>query len=233
MDEILSAWIGLAADLEVLVLALDGGYDGVIHALGEYADSAIQSLVPAYATAVQVCATVSQSSGGKIDCTGERIKLRDNALSALVEACGLKPVINATLKAYRQIPKELRDVAVKGAAVAGAAVDAFTDPSFETFKGLALSYVEAVKAYFGQFLSLAVLGKVVVTKIATWVAKFTSSAAGAILDLLKDAGHLLADGYTGIAKGLGDVIAAVVPDGIHDSDDVADAFVDIVTFDWF
>jgi hypothetical protein len=58
MDGILSAWLKLVGNIDELCKALDSGFDGIVHTLGEYADDAVQGLVPAYATAVAICKQV-------------------------------------------------------------------------------------------------------------------------------------------------------------------------------
>jgi hypothetical protein len=190
MDQILAAWLNLVEDLEVLVDALDKGIDGLVHALGEYADSAIQSLVPAYATAVAACNQIKVP--GTFDCNAERIKLRDFALRELIHALGLDPILQAILNTYRKIPKALKDIILHGAQAVGAAVDLFKDPSWTHLKEFSTALIKAVGSYFGPFINLAMKGLSGLKAVGEWLADIGSNAAAAIAKLFSEAGKFLA-----------------------------------------
>jgi hypothetical protein len=149
MDEILEGWADLLTDPR-LPEALNGGYDAVVHLLAESLDEWMQTGIPAYAAAVNMCSSIPVTTA--FDCDKERERVRDNILKQLLEVTRLKWVIEQTLAQWRRVPPSIRQFAI--AAVSDAQrIDAlYNDPSTANFLQQAKTDSVLVKQYLNPAL---------------------------------------------------------------------------------
>lgn len=190
LTALLSSWEQLITDVEPFLTALEGGEPGVIHALGNYADDAIQSLVPAYASAVAICKQIDVPQLG-VSCEAERVKLRDGALSEILHATGMIRMIDEAISLYHKVPAPIRSVVKNGAAALHSAGELLSHPSIQNLSNTAKNTVKYAGSLISVVPKLYALAPEYAKKLGSWIGKYGSKTAAAIGALLAGLGGLL------------------------------------------
>jgi len=183
MEELVSGWANLLASTGIFQ-ALDDGEAAVINLLGDDVDGFLQTAIPAYAAAVALCDATDVATG----CTEKRIKLRNEGLKDLLVATGLIKLIDAAIKAWHLIPKDLRE-AVHAAIVVGEdVVNIFKQPSLASFYNTAVDAYNFMANYGMKTLHYIYSGAKAVGKMAKWLYKYGSELDSDVKSLLREAG---------------------------------------------
>lgn len=160
---------------------LDGGVDAIVNFIGDAADEAVQSLIPAYATAVAIC----DAAPPQIPCGQERKRLRNLLLKELFEATGVLALIRQLLRAWRRVPQEVRRLVRSALAIPANTLDMLTDPSLESLKNTALAYVDMGRSIVKGYADLATRGLDMINRGGRIARKLASKAANEVVDVIR------------------------------------------------
>lgn len=202
MKELIDGWADLLLS-DKLFDALDRGEGAVINLLADTLDEWAQTAFPVYKTAVDVCAAVSQHSQEKVDCDGERIRVRNLIIREALELSGLIHVIRGFIAAWNAIPAEVRALAGPALEAAQTYGDLLKDPSIGKLYAAGLATVEMAYDYVYGALDAIWTGVEEAKVIAEWAADMASEGAEAIEQLAKRGLKLVVEA----AEDIVDVIA--------------------------